>query len=1236
MEAAIDQQRVLLRKYLEDLDLVAHNIDSFDQAVGDLIHYLEGKEWTQNSRIENPETHTPEATYKLRFTNFRLEKPTVHNDINASDEPISPTECVERHMTYQGKFMATVHVWIEGGLPRFRDSLEPMDVTLMSIPIPIGSRYCNSTNALDPEIFPYRAAFIVNGQRKNAFCFETASTNLPVFMYDKSDGYTYEVRSHSAPVLKHDLIATVYSNVVSVKRGVVVFSTRSFRLYNKGVGAVTLVNVLSNLGLHTQEDIAAALLGPEPTDDLREALALSLTNVDDFPLPPTPEAIRANFGAPPLSIASHLGRRSTGTNEPPFFRTDRHTAWAESVLEREILPHCGTNNEAKIWMLCSMARRVALATYLKPKGIDTPVDNRDDLCNKFIKGYGDLLTGLVLDSMKVLRERIKMDIRKLEKNQRPPAALTRTTFPAIPTLTWFSSDVVKTIGNGQLRSPVTRGKPGFGGSFAKAPARKTVTQSYGQTNYSGDLSSLRNFKKTINKQSKVVSARNIQSSQFLYKCPTETREGQEVGLDDALTLGATTTLHGSVDSVVTVITQFDRTRPMERHVNPDDFIVCINGMPYALVTYDDASDLVEYLRNARRSGLIEPFTSVTVGAAFEAGVDIQEIHIRCNPGRLTAALLIVDDSGRPVLERRQKLLEHIKSTARPRTPDEMEAVRALEEYSFSDLMRPLFIHFGGTTHELPAAAEYIDVFERKNVYIAESLDDIRPSHTHVMIHPSLILGSSAAEVPFSDHNQSPRNAYQCGMGKQAIAGRRLRRIVSPNMPAELLYSQTPLVSTEFSKVIMEKHPCPTGVNAVVAIMSYLDNQEDAVVVNEAAIQRGMFVSEHFEVFSSTARSNGYSHAAEMFAFPDPATVCQGFPTGGNSCSFEHIDENGCVVKGTILEDGDPLICKLRRFQSATHECFMSKRGIKCRCTFANEVVYFHGNDTAIVDEVQRTTNAQGDALVNVVVRYFRAPRAGDKLASRHGQKGTIGRVVPQVDLPFNQDGICPDIIVNPHAIPSRMTVAHLLETFAGMVTCVTGEEIDATPFGRDSQSKWTARNLAKALKDAGMSEFCEDFYTCGMTGQPIEGTIFTGPIFYQRLKQMPIDKAHARPTGKVMSGTRQPVGGRASNGGKRLGGMERDCLASHGASGVVRERFMVSSDFYNVHVCNVCDRPCIGNDDRREYRCDVCGNVDPDNMSVVEMPYAGKLLLQEITALNISVEVVTEHSMSSSSAGAGK
>lgn len=1237
-------QRTLLRKYLDDLDLVGHNLESFDQAVDDVIKFLEGREWFQSSRIENPETKQPEATYRFKFTNFRLLKPSYRNDVTARDEPLMPRECIERLMTYHGKFMTTVHVSIEGGnLPRFRENLEPVDVDLLSVPIPVGSRFCNTSDslgALHPDVFPNRGAFIVNGgQRKNVICTEAAANNVPVFLYDAVDGYTYEIRSHSNSVRKSDLTTTVYSNVVSMKRGILMFSSRSFRLYNKGVGAVTLVNVLSNLGLTTQEAIAAALLGPEPTDELREALALTLTNTDDFPLPAD---VRANFGAPPPSMVSHLGRRSTGANEPPFFRTERHSSWTDSILKREILPHCGDEVDAfgsKVYVLCSMARRVALATYARTRGrTDIPTDKRDDLSNKRMDGYGQLLIELVLEAMKSIRERIYKDIRKLEKNQRPPAALTRFTFPTVSTLSWFCQDAMKTIGNGQMKRMAPRGSKA---SFVKVPAsRKTITQSYGQINLPADIASMRYFTKTVNKQSKILDVRNVQESQFMYLCPTETQEGQEAGLKDSLSLMATTTLHGSSEAVFTCIEQFGRTRPMQHDTDPDDFVIFLNGAPVALVKYEDAAEFVDFARNARRSGYLDKFTSVTVGGPFEAGAEAQEIHLRNNAGRLTAVLLIVDDTGKLVLEHRLAFAADLESRfpsegagAGGRPADIQETIRSLRDFSFFDLVEPLCVHVEGEPFEFPAAAEFIDVFERRNVVVAESFGELSVEHTHAFVHPSLILSSSAAEVPFADHNQSPRNAYQCGMGKQAISGRRLTRIVSANMPPELVYPQTPLVSTEFTKALMEKSPSPTGVNAVVAIMAWDgSNQEDAVTLNKASVDRGMFVTEHRNTYTDVAKNTGLQYEngltqADEFKFPDPAVVCQGFPS---DVTYEDIDENGVIVKGSLVWDGRPLICKRRRFQSSTHDCFLNKRGIKCRCTFANVVTYYHGNEPGVVDDVKISTNAQGDTLVSVVVRYFRAPQKGDKLASRHGQKGTIGRIVPQEDLPFSMEhGIAPDIIINPHAIPSRMTVAHLLETLAGMVTCTTGEEIDATPFGDHSTKTWTVRNLAKALRDHGMGEYCEEAYMCGMTGQMIEGTCFTGPIFYQRLKHMTGDKAHARPTGKVASCTRQPVGGRASNGGKRLGVMERDCLISHGASETQKERFMFSSDPYMIHVCDVCHNPCIGNADaaRMIFRCDVCGNTEPEKMSIVELPYAGKLMFQEVNAMKIGVEIVTDRAL---------
>ncbi len=1224
-----DLNKELLRVYLRDYDLVGHNLDSFDQGINEIIDYLEGKEWIQNAK------DSTDVIYRITMSNCRLLFPTTRDSELLQTKEIYPHECIERRMTYEGTLRVTIEVSIERALEqRFRNQFDPVDVDLMDIPIPVGSRYCNTTrdgteyDSMHPNVFRYRGCFIVKGQKKNIICFETASTNLPVFLHKNDIGYYYEIRSQSRIVVpdestSFDITLTVYPNVIRMKKHVLLFQSKSFKMYNQTTKAITLVSVLSALGLTTYEEICEALLGPNPSYELEQALAVTLTNTDDFPLPTGPESydlILKKFGSAPTTLGSHLGRKSNGSNEPPTIRTDRHVQWVESVLEREILPHCGKDYQAKIIILCQMARRVALANYYHDRNLPVKVDNRDDLCNKYIKGYADLMEEVVLESLKVIREKVHKEIRKNEKSE----PLKPTTFPNIVGLPWTNLDVIKTIANGTIQNR-TRGK-------VKSVTKKGLTQNFGGLNIMYDLSCLRNLKNPIMSQSKCESIRQIQPSSFGYYCPTETREGQEVGLDHAMSLQATTTLYGNVDAIKTVILQYEQVYELIVSYDPDEYsIVYLNGKPFCMISVEHMEDFALYMRNARRTSKIHEHVSVTIGNAFDYGESLNEVHIRFNTGRLTAAYLIINpETNRPYIIERYQLLFKIREQLDPTDAFEVAEYEKLQCMVFDDFLRPMSLVFRDTLYEFPAAVEYIDVFERKNVILAEFLDsEPLPGTTHCMIHPSLILGSSAAEVPFPDHNQSPRNSYQCGMGKQSIAGRPLTEIVDSQIQPYLLYPQQQLVQTEFTRMMYEKHPCPAGFNGVVAIMSYLSNQEDAIIINRDSIQRGMGVTMHFAVFSDCAKNVGLQYGSGLsqndhFAYPDPKTVCQGFTLDKR---YDHIDENGVAIVGSIVVDGDPLICKKRKFQTTRHDCIKTQFEGVCNCEYANSVTCYHGNDTAIVDNVMVTTNAAGDTLVNVVVRYIRTPSVGDKLASRHGQKGTIGRVVSREDLPFNQDGISPDIIINPHAIPSRMTVAHLIETLAGMFTCVSGEFVDATCFGEDSRERWTVRKLSQELRKYGYSDNCENVMTCGMSGQIIEGSIFMGPIFYQRMKQMPIDKAHARATGQVTTSTRQPREGRSKKGGFRAGEMERDCLTSHGASAVIQERFMHSSDPYNIYVCDDCGRPCIGNSDehKRIFKCLTCGNEEPTRMSVVKMPYAGKLLHQEIMGLRVGIDIITEN-----------
>lgn len=1215
--------------FLRDLDLIGHNLESFDQGLEQIFEHFQNREWIQVSR----ESTGMEAVYRIRITNCRLTNPTVHNDITAMDEDIAPKDCIEREMTYGGKLRGTVQVFVEGNLQtRLREALPPTEVDFMTVPIPVGSRFCNTIRAggqgsLHPDVFSLRGCFIIRGQKKNIICFEMPASNIPVFLHSNDEGYYSEIRSHSSPVKHFEVTAMVYSNVVKMKKGVLLFQSRTFKTCNSAK-AITLVNVLSNLGLHTFEAIRAALLGSDPSPELEEAMAMTLANPDDFPLPPTPEQIRSSFGAAPLSLGSHLGRKSSQTHVLSTFRTERHSDWAKSIIEREILPHCGNDDNAKVIVLCEMARRVALGTFHSHRSVRVVLDNRDDLSNKQIKGYADLMKELIITGMKEIRDEINKTVRRTEKAQRPPSSLTRQTFPSISSLPWCHPDAMKTIANGQISSR-PRGK-----GVVKSPVRKGLTQNYGGLNIMYDIACLRNFKNPINKQSKCESIRQIQASSFGYYCPTETREGQDVGLDHAMALQATTTLNGSVEPIVTVIEQFGHAVPIT-HVRFDDtttYVVYMNGMPLYFLPMQHGEAFARHIRTARRKALIHPHVSITMGGPFEMDEHKLQIHIRFNPGRLTAVYMIVDGEGDPAMYQRIGTAMVLKERMNRMCAEEVLAIEKLLTFSFQDLFKPLTITFQRQVYEFEAAVEWIDVFERKNTRVSEFVKDIEPGSTHVMVHPSLMLGSSAAEVPFPDHNQSPRNAYQCGMGKQSIAGRPLTSIIDTHIPPYLLYPQKPLLQTAYTRMLLEKHPCPTGFNGIVAIMARGRNQEDAIIVNRDSIQRGMGATLHEQVYRDCARNTGLDYEsglsqADKFAYPDPDKVCNGFATKRR---YDHIDENGFAIVGSVVTDGDPLICKLRKFQ-ARHECITTMmHGHACKCEYANSPTCYKGNDTAVVDRVQVTTNAQGDKMVNIVVRYIRSPACGDKLASRHGQKGTIGAIVNREDLPFMvRDGTSPDIIINPHAIPSRMTIAHLIETLAGCLTCVTGKDIDATCFGEDSQSNWTAPKLAAALKAHGYSSYAEEAMICGMTGQMITSTVFTGPIFYQRMKQMPIDKAHARATGQVMTSTRQPREGRSKKGGFRCGEMERDCLTSHGASAVVQERFMCSSDPYKIYVCDVCCRPCVGNADERKriFKCTTCGNLDPEKMSIVEMPYAGKLLNQEIMGLRVAVDIVTENSV---------
>lgn len=392
----------------------------------------------------------------------------------------------------------------------------------------------------------------------------------------------------------------------------------------------------------------------------------------------------------------------------------------------------------------------------------------------------------------------------------------------------------------------------------------------------------------------------------------------------------------------------------------------------------------------------------------------------------------------------------------------------------------------------------------------------------------------------------------------------------------LYYPQKPLVTTRAMEHLHFRQ-LPAGINAIVAIACYSGyNQEDSVIMNQSSIDRGFFRSIFFRSYRDEEKKMG-TLVKEDFGRPDRSNTM-----GMRHGSYDKLDDDGLAPPGTRVSGEDVIIGKTTPIsQDDSHAPASSSS----RYTKRDHSTSLRHSENGIVDQVLLTTNADGLRFVKVRVRSVRIPQIGDKFSSRHGQKGTVGMTYTQEDMPFTAEGITPDIIVNPHAIPSRMTIGQLIECIMGKVAAHMGKEGDATPF-----TDVTVDNISKALHKCGyqMRGF-ERMYN-GHTGRPLTATIFLGPTYYQRLKHMVDDKIHSRGRGPVQILTRQPAEGRSRDGGLRFGEMERDCMIAHGAAHFLKERLFDQSDAYRVHVCERCGLIAIANLKKYSFECRSCKN----------------------------------------------
>jgi len=427
----------------------------------------------------------------------------------------------------------------------------------------------------------------------------------------------------------------------------------------------------------------------------------------------------------------------------------------------------------------------------------------------------------------------------------------------------------------------------------------------------------------------------------------------------------------------------------------------------------------------------------------------------------------------------------------------------------------------------------------------------------------------------------------------------------------LHYPQKPLCTTRAMEFLHFRE-LPSGVNCIIGILIYTGyNQEDSLIMNQSAVDRGLFRSSYYRCYidQEKASSMGASANSELFEKPSMDTT-RGMKHG----EYGKLDDDGLVAPGTRVSGDDILIGKTAPMDGSGAPGSAPSRYTKRDCSTSMKA-----NENGIVDNVLISTTKEGYRFTKVRIRNVRIPNVGDKFASRHGQKGTIGMLYRQEDMPFTCEGIVPDIIVNPHAIPSRMTIAQLIECLLGKVVVFQGCEGDATPF-----TDVTVEDIATRLHAMGYQKHGNEALYQGHTGRFLNARVFLGPTFYQRLKHLVDDKVHSRARGPVAMLTRQPLEGRSRDGGLRMGEMERDCLITHGCANFMRDRFFCNSDQYRIHICERCGLTAQSNLKKMTYECRTPMCVGrPTKICQIEIPYACKLLFQEMMSMCISTRIYT-------------
>ncbi|EZG46753.1 DNA-directed RNA polymerase beta subunit [Gregarina niphandrodes] len=946
---------------------------------------------------------------------------------------------------------------------------------------------------------------------------------------------------------KKCLCATVSSvtNENKSRTQVVWKNQRAYLRHNSFVDDIPVVIALKAMGFETDQEILQ-MIGTSKHH--AECIHLSMQESIELRITTQRQAL--------LYLGRRVRQRSWIKEE---VKKDSETLIDEGLdmLHRVILSHLpseGDDFRAKGRYICLMIRRVfnAIAGLIV-------LDDKDYYGNKRLELAGQLMALMFEDKFRTWRDEYKKRIDEALKRHmaRKSSSTKMTAFDDYP-------DVVREKPGDTITRGMQQALSTGNWTIKRFRMEKSgVAQVLSRFSYVAALGMMTRLVAGVEKGMKLAQPRWLQPSQWGMLCPCDTPEGEGIGIVKNL-------------SLMTQVTTDENDTPLKRMAfilgvedgncltgeelyDTGTYLIFLNGS--MLGVHRRPTQFMLNWKRLRRCGKIGGFVSIYVDESHQA------IYIASDGGRLCRPLIIVE--GRV-----------------PRLKAKHVVMVRNGELNFFDFLRN-------------GVLEWIDVNEENNTVTALKESDITEETTHLEIDALTIMGVVSGLVPYPHHNQSPRNTYQCAMGKQAMgvmSYNQFNRV--DNVLYLLVYPQRQLCKSKTIELAgLDK--LPAGHAASVAVMSYSGYDiEDALIMNRGAIDRGFgrcYVIKRYAV-----ELKKYGGTADR-ALPPPPPKMVG--SGRNAKAkvdyrYEVLEGDGVARVGALLSQ-DQIYCnKGVPVQTDTG-------GVTGKQVFQPQPAKYKTPVPSFVDRVILTENAEDNVLYKFIFRQTRPPEYGDKFSSRHGQKGVVGCIVPPEDFPFAESGWSPDMIMNPHGFPSRMTVGKMIELIAGKSSLFDGKLKYGTAFGGTK-----VKDIAQVLCGAGFHYSGKDYLTSGITGEALQTYVFNGPIFYQKLKHMVQDKIHARGIGPRQLMTRQPTEGRAKMGGLRLGEMERDCLVAYGGSNMILERLMLSSDAFKTDVCSRCGLLGYNN------YCPYCKTSD--DVASITLPYACKLLFQELQAMNVT------------------